>query len=312
MIKGHHHISMYTKDLKQNNYFYTEVLGLRRVKVTVNQQDNSMYHIFYGDRFGSAGNDLTFFYIPKVSRRRLGTNAYGKITLLVPSRESLSYWQARLKDYGFSSEFADFYGSEGLSFTDPDDLQIVLLVSTDDELPADWEQWEDNNVDAAHYILGMGPVEIKVKDKITLSALMTEVFHYNVTKYDTYDVLHAQNNTQTGEIIIAEVDERKELPGRGTIHHLAIQTEDMDLTAVDALLKARGLKTTGVINRYYFDSLYVTESNNITIEIVGPAAEGFTADTDESKLGQQLDLPPFLEDKRADIESKLLPLDEWI
>lgn len=312
MIKGHHHISMYTKDLKENNYFYTEVLGLRRVKVTVNQQDQSMYHIFYGDRFGTAGNDLTFFYIPKVSRRRMGTNAYGKISLLVQSEESLSYWQTRLKNYGFDSEFIDFYGNRGLSFNDPDNLQIVLLVSQDDHLPSDWEQWENNTVDAAHYILGMGPVEIKVKDKKSLTDLMTEVFKYDVTVYDAYNVLHAKNNAQIGEIIIAEVDDRKELPGRGTIHHLAVQTENMDLEEVDELLKSRGLKTTGVINRYYFDSLYVTESNNITLEIVGPSGLGFIADVDESKLGQQLDLPPFLEDKRAEIESKLLPLDEWI
>ena len=97
-IPGHHHISMITKNASQNNHFYRQVLGLRRVKVTVNQDDPSMYHLFYGDKTGSPGTELSFFEIPLVGKTYRGTNAITKIGLLVPSEASLFYWKARFED----------------------------------------------------------------------------------------------------------------------------------------------------------------------------------------------------------------------
>lgn len=99
-ILGHHHISMITKDAKANNHFYRNVLGLRRVKMTVNQDEPSMYHLFYGDKTGSPGTELSFFEIPMVGRTYRGTNAITKIGLLVPSEESLIYWKERFLEYG--------------------------------------------------------------------------------------------------------------------------------------------------------------------------------------------------------------------
>src|SRR5690625_4837354 len=99
-ISGHHHISMITKNAKRNNYFYTTVLGLRRVKVSVNQNDPSMYHLFYGDRIGSPGMDLTFFEIPLVGQTYRGTNAITRLGLLVSSKESLAYWEKRFAQFG--------------------------------------------------------------------------------------------------------------------------------------------------------------------------------------------------------------------
>lgn len=312
MIKRHHHISMYTKDLKENNYFYTEILGLRRVKVSVNQNDNSMYHVFYGDKLGTAGNDITYFDMPYVADRKEGTNAHHALGLLVKDETSFDYWQERLKKFGFSSTKKEYFGRNILEFEDADTLKLMLFSAGGEALPSEWEQWTDNDIDEEHLILGMGPVQINVRDKDKMVEMLTDIFKYEIVEdTSTHAILHANKNQLTGEIIICEIEGRIEVQGRGTIHHLAVQTEDTDLQEIDEILKERGYRTTGVIDRYYFESLYFREDNGVMFEIVGPEAKGFTADTDESELGTRLDLPPALEEKRAEIESRLTPISDW-
>ncbi|MCD2137642.1 VOC family protein [Salinicoccus halitifaciens] len=312
MIKGHHHISIYTKNLKENNHFYTKVLGLRGVKVTVNQNDVSMYHIFYGDRLGTSGNSITYFDMPYVADRREGTNAHHALGLLVKNSESFAYWQRRLEHFGHSSEKEEYFGRNVLEFQDPDSLKLVLFSAEGQVLPEEWEPWTNNDVNNDHLILGMGPVQVNVRDKDKLVRMLTEVFKYDVIEDESdYAILHANKGEMTGEIIISEKEGNIEAQGRGTIHHLAIQTEGANLQAVDEILKESGYRTTGVIDRYYFKSLYFREDNGVMFEIVGPAARGFTADVDETELGMQLDLPPNLEEKRTEIESDLMPLSEW-
>lgn len=312
MIKRHHHISMYTKDLKKNNHFYTEVLGLRRVKVSINQNDNTMYHVFYGDRLGTAGNDITYFDMPYVSGRKQGTNAHHALGLLVKDETSFDYWQERLEKFGFSSTKKDYFGRKVLEFEDADTLKLILFSAEGETLPSEWQPWMDNDVDEEHLILGMGPVQINVRDKGKMVDMLTEIFKYEVVENTlNHAILRANKNRLTGEIIICEKEGRIEVQGRGTIHHLAVQTENTDLEKVDEILKARGYRTTGVIDRYYFESLYFREDNGVMFEIVGPASRGFTVDTDESELGTKLDLPPALEEKRQEIESRLTPISDW-
>src|SRR5690625_6232745 len=128
-IKGHHHLSMITKDIQVNNYFYETVLGLRRVKKTVNQDDPSMYHLFFGDRKGTPGTELTFFDMPMAGATYRGSNAITKISLVVPSEESLHYWRKRLEkfsvDYG---EITTYANRPAFHFEDPDGLQLVFVV----------------------------------------------------------------------------------------------------------------------------------------------------------------------------------------
>src|SRR5690625_4282797 len=140
-ILGHHHISMMTKDVHQNNYFYTKVLGLRRVKVTVNQDDPTMYHLFYGDRTGSPGTELTFFEIPLAGRTYRGTNAITRIGLLIPSEQSLKYWKNRFDQFGVKHEGITTYANRSaIHFEDQDGLRMVLLVANGEKL-TDWEEW---------------------------------------------------------------------------------------------------------------------------------------------------------------------------
>ncbi len=177
-IKGHHHISMVTKNANKNNHFYKNVLGLRRVKMTVNQDDPSMYHLFYGDKTGSPGTELTFFEIPLVGKTYRGTNAITRIGLLVPSEDSLHYWKERFETFDVKhSEITTYANRPALQFEDAEGLRLVLLVSNGEKVEH-WETWEKSEVPAEHQIQGMGSVEMTVRRLDKMASTLTEMFGY--------------------------------------------------------------------------------------------------------------------------------------
>lgn len=308
-IPGHHHISMITKNAKQNSQFYKQVLGLRRVKVTVNQDDPSMYHLFYGDKTGSPGTELSFFEIPQVGNTYHGTNAITRIGLLVPSEDSLQYWKKRFEENGvYHGRITTYANRSALKFEDPDGLRLVLLVSNGEKVEH-WEAWEKSEVPAEHQIQGMGPVEITVKRLDKMASTLIEMFGYTeVSREDREVIFQSMKGEVFGEIVVKFLDGPTEKPGRGSIHHLAIRVKnDEELQFWEEQVKKRGFHSSGIVDRFYFKSLYFRESNGILFEIAtdGP---GFTIDGDVENLGEQLDLPPFLEERRTEIEAKLSPL----
>ena len=308
-IPGHHHISMITKNAQQNNKFYRDILGLRRVKVTVNQDDTSMYHLFYGDKTGSPGTELSFFEIPLVGRTHRGTNAITKIGLIVPSVESLHYWLERFDDLGVKHEGISTYTNRpALLFEDEEGLRLALIAAPNTKV-THWETYEKSSVPIEHQIQGMGTVEMTVKNKGKLIRTLTEIFGYVVMdQEDTTALLQSIKVEMFGEIYIVEQDGPSEKPGRGSIHHLAIRVKnDEELAYWDKQVKARGFMSSGIVDRFYFKSLYFRESNGILFEIAtdGP---GFLRDGDIDSLGEQLDLPDFLEPKREEIVAKLNPI----
>jgi len=310
-ILGHHHISMMTKSAKENNYFYKTILGLRRVKVTVNQDDPTMYHLFYGDLIGSPGTGLTFFEMPLVGRTYRGTNAITRIGLLVPSEDSLVYWKKRFEQYDVQHENITTYAKRpALPFEDSDGLRMVLLVSKGEEL-SHFQAWENSTIPTEHQIKGMATVEITVRRLEKLKRTLTELFGYTVvSQTDEEVIVQATRDDIFGEILIKHLDGPTEKPGRGSIHHVAIRVKDEEaLLYWDEQVRKRGFRSSGIIDRYYFKSLYFRESNGIVIEIAtdGP---GFTVDENLEGLGKELDLPPFLEGRRSEIEAKLTPLEE--
>ncbi|MEH7384783.1 ring-cleaving dioxygenase [Bacillus sp. JJ1521] len=310
-ISGHHHISMITKDANQNNRFYREVLGLRRVKMTVNQDDPSMYHLFYGDKTGSPGTELSFFEIPPVGRTHRGTNAITQIGLLVPTKSSLTYWKARFEEYGVQhSEITTYANKPALHFEDEEGLRMVLLVSNGEKVEH-WETWEKSIVPVEHQIQGMSSVEITVRRLDKLAKTLTEMFGYTeISRTKDEGIFQSVQGEVFGEIVVKYLDGPTERPGRGSIHHLAIRVkDDVELAYWDEQVRARGFHSSGIVDRFYFKSLYFRESNGILFEIAtdGP---GFTIDGDVETLGETLDLPPFLEDRRAEIEGNLKPIEE--
>lgn len=309
-ILGHHHISMITKNAEKNNHFYRDVLGLRRVKVTVNQDDPSMYHLFYGDKTGSPGTELTFFEIPIVGKTHRGTNAITRIGLLVQSAESLHYWKARFEEYDvFHEDIGTYANRPALKFEDPEGLRLVLVVSNGEKLDH-WETWEKSPVPVEHQIQGMGPVEITVKRLGKLANTLTDLFDYaEIHRTDDEAIFQSIEGEVFGEIVVKQKDGPTERPGRGSIHHLAIRVKDgKELLYWEEKVRKRGFHTSGIVDRYYFKSLYFRESNGILFEIATDEP-GFLVDGDIDTLGEQLDLPPFLEPKRGEIETILSPLD---
>ncbi|WP_102275597.1 ring-cleaving dioxygenase [Cytobacillus massiliigabonensis] len=308
-ISGHHHISMITKSAKQNNYFYRDVLGLRRVKMTVNQDDPSMYHLFYGDKTGSAGTELSFFEIPLAGRTYRGTNAITQIGLLIPTEASLIYWKNRFEEYGVQhSEITTYANKPALHFEDSEGLRMVLLVSTG-EKARHWETWEKSTVPVEHQIQGMGSVEMTVRRLDKLASTLTQVFGYiEVSRMEDEAIFQSIRGQVFGEIVVKSLDGPSEKPGRGSIHHLAIRVKDeVELAYWDKQVQTRGFHSSGIVDRFYFKSLYFRESNGILFEIAtdGP---GFTIDGDIETLGENLDLPPFLESRRTEIEENLQPI----
>lgn len=309
-IPGHHHISMITKNAKTNNHFYREVLGLRRVKLTVNQDDTSMYHLFYGDKTGSPGTELSFFEIPLVGRTHRGTNAITKIGLIVPSEESLVYWQQRLTSYGVEhSEITMYAGRPALLFEDSEGLRMALIAAPNTKV-AHWETYDGSPVPTEHQIQGMGTVEITVKNRHKLKATLSEIFGYRVTtETATTTLMQSIDSELFGEIYIIEQDGISEKPGRGSIHHLAIRVKnEEELMYWNEQVKKRGFMSSGIVDRFYFKSLYFREANGILFELAtdGP---GFLIDGNIETLGEQLDLPDFLEPKREEITAKLKPIE---
>lgn len=310
-IAGHHHISMITKKGKQNNQFYQKILGLRRVKKTVNQDDPSMYHLFYGDLTGSAGTELSFFEIPMVGTTKRGTNAITRIGLLVPSYDSLLYWKNRFELLDVKhGEITNYAGREAIHFEDSEGLRLILLNNNGDEVPDYWQSWTDSIVLEEHRILGMGAVEITVQSLESLANTLENLFGYELaSRKGNEAIFQSVKGRAFGEIVIVEQDGPKEKPGKGSVHHLAIRVRDgEELRKWQQRIKDFGFNVMKITDRYYFESLYFREDNGILFELAtdGP---GFTVDSTIESLGKELDLPPFLEGKRAEIEAKLEPID---
>ena len=306
-IAGHHHISMITKKGQQNNQFYQNVLGLRRVKKTVNQDDPSMYHLFYGDLTGSAGTELSFFEMPMAGRTKRGTNAITRIGLLVPSYDSLLYWKKRFElldvQHGELTMYAE---REALHFEDCEGLRLVLLNNNGDVVPEYWQSWDDSIVLSEHRILGMGAVEMTVRSLDSLASTLENLFGYKLASQNENEAIYQSIKGQAfGEIVIVEQDGPEEKPGKGSVHHLAIRVKDSEeLHQWEQRIQDFGFEVIKITDRYYFESLYFREKNGILFELAtdGP---GFTVDSSIELLGKKLDLPPFLEEKRAEIEAKL-------
>lgn len=312
MVIGHHHISMYTKYVGKNDYFYQEILGLRRVKVSVNQDDPFMYHVFYGDLTGSPGTELTFFEIPLIGNTYRGTNAITQIGLLVPSYQSLLYWQDRFSQFQVKhSNITKYAGHDAIHFEDHEGLRYVLLNHAGRKIRKEWEAWPKSPVLEHHRILGMGSVEMTVESLPTLADTLEKLLGYNnISRKENEAVFQAVEGEVFGEIVVKQLPGMKERRGKGSIHHLAIEVEG-DLEDWEEKIKNYGYRTSGIVDRFYFKSLYFTEEHGITFELVSSNAPGFTADSTVEELGTKLDLPPFLEHRRAEIEAKLVPIDEW-
>lgn len=304
----HHHISMFTHDLKENNQFYMDILGLRRVKITVNQNLPEMYHIFYGDTEGSAGNDFTFFDYSQYPKRKKGTNAISGYGFFVNSEASLDFWEARLASLNIQSQREAFFGSTRLVFEDVSGIKLWFELKKE-ELPEQWEPWHENDIPEEHVIQGMSAAEVTVRDVQAFVDMMADLFDYYVAESNESVSVITTDGQAT--INVHQQDGRIEKAGQGTIHHIAIQIEDDNFDRIKAEIEAKGYKTIHY-DRHFFDSLYFRGANSIMLEIVASGAIGLNPEKNKTEYGQKLELPPKFEPRRKELGQVLTPIEEWI
>jgi glyoxalase family protein len=310
-LNGIHHLTAITAKARLNFLFYTDVLGMRLVKKTVNQDDVSAYHLFYADGRGSPGTDLTFFDWPATPERR-GTHSIVGTGLRVAGEATLMWWLERFKDR--QVRHGDVITRDGrltLDFEDPEGQRFSLV---DDGARGDAYPWEGSPVPSEHQIRGLGPISISIPTLEPTDRTLQKLLNMrSVREYETSggSAVHVYEMGPGGPAAELHVVIEPELPfarqGAGGVHHVALRTTHSEYESwVDRLARA-GVPSSGPVDRYYFRSLYFREPNGILFEIAtdGP---GFTADEPLDALGERLSLPPFLEHRRREIEATLKPL----
>jgi glyoxalase family protein len=313
-LLGIHHLTAVSADAPGNKKFYTQVLGLRLVKKTVNQDDVSAYHLFYADGIAAPGTDITFFDFPTLPEKR-GNHTITRTGMRVAGEETLRWWQQRLKDSGVKTgDLGERDGRLTLDFEDPEGQRLALV---DDGGKGEVHSWAKSPVPADKQIRGLGPVVMTVPDLKPTDVVLTKVMEMRPLRDYTHpesnkDRVHVYEMGEGGhpgaELHVAvRPDLPPAHPGAGGVHHVAFRSRDQDYDAWADRLRSVRIPNSGKVDRYWFRSLYFREPNGILFEIAteGP---GFAVDEPLDKLGEGLVLPPFLEGRRKEIEAGLKPL----
>ncbi|HVE68931.1 MAG TPA: VOC family protein [Solirubrobacteraceae bacterium] len=296
-LEGIHHVTAITGDAAGNVDFYTRVLGLRMAAKSVNQDDPTVYHLFYSDELGRAGSDITFFEYPGVPPGRAGAGMVHTIVWRVGSSEALDFWEERLGAEGLG------VAREGdrLRFADPEGLghELVVDASGDDPLSA-----EHPEVPAEHALRGFDSVRAYSAAPERSRALLEDVLGARPAADATWEL---RGERRGGTIVYEPPPELPGDPGAGTVHHVAWGTTVAEHPRWHERVAGAGVRVTPVIDRHYFHSIYFREPSGVLFEIAddGP---GFTVDVPLEELGSKVILPPFLESRREEIEARLTPL----
>ena len=311
-LGGIHHLTAVTADAPKNLQFYTQTLGMRLIKKTVNQDDVSAYHLFYGDGVASPGADLTFFDFDTLREKR-GNHTVGRTGLRVDSEETLTWWKEHLQTNAVgTSAIKERNGHLSLDFEDFEGQRFRLVVDPAGKVVP----WERSPVPADKQIVGLGPITLSVPRLEPTEAMLTRVMNMR-------QVRHYPARERNGEVFVFEmgpggpaaelhvtVDPSlgRASPGAGGVHHVAFRTPDQDsLREWVRHVNSFGIRSSGEVERFYFTSLYFREPNGILFEIATDVP-GFAADEPMESLGETLSLPPFLEGRRTEIEAGLKPL----
>ena len=294
-LEGIHHITAITADAQGNIDFYAGTLGLRMVKKTVNQDAPSVYHLFYADEKGSAGSDITFFEFRGARQGRAGAGMVHRVVWRVASTDALDFWSQRLDSAGFDSR----RDGSSLHFSDPEGLDHELLVVTVSDQPLIADHPE---VPAEFALMGFHAARAYSSDPGRSTALLESL---ELVRSDGQ--WEARGSQRGGLWIYDEPPAEPGIEGAGSVHHIAWASEMDDHEVWRERAIAGGARPTPVIDRFWFRSIYFREPSGVLFEIatLGP---GFDVDEDVEHLGEKLILPPFLEQRRDEIEQALVPV----
>jgi glyoxalase family protein len=296
-LDGIHHITAITADAQRNVDFYAGVLGLRLVKKSVNQDDPTVYHLFFGDEHAHPGLDLTFFEYPGAAPGRAGDGMIHRVVWRVASDQALDFWAARLSDHGIESQRAD--GS--LRFTDPEGLDHELLVVDVSDEPLTAEHPE---VPAEHALQGFHAVRAYSSDP-ELSRSFLGALGFEGAGGEGWET----RGERRGSLYQYDTPPAERgIQGAGSVHHVAWTSDDEDHEAWRTRVQEAGGRPTPVIDRHYFRSIYFREPSGVLFEIA-TRSPGFTIDEPIEHLGEKLSIPPFLESRRPEIEATVRPLE---
>lgn len=313
-LHGLHHVTAVSAKIGNNADFYTNTLGLRLVKKSVNQDDVKAYHLFYADKLGTPGTDMTFFDWPSVGKERRGTDSITLTAFRVNGRAALDYWVERLSKRGVEHHGVEtFAGREVLRFYDPEGQRLMLV----DDGGADFEGevWDGAGVPVEHAIRGFYAAMISVPRLQQTEPILTMVLNFSEAGRHAYPdgrevILYNIGAGGPGRElwVMEEPNLHPAQPGAGGVHHIAFRVANVEEQEYwHKRLSQVGVPVSGFIDRYYFKSIYFRISNGILFEIAtdGP---GFATDEDLATLGERLALPPFLEPRREQIEAGLKPI----
>jgi glyoxalase family protein len=300
-----HHVTAVTAQIGRNRQFYTQTLGLRLVKKSVNQDDVSAYHLFYADAKGTPGTDMTFFDWPLIGHHTPGAAEASLTSFRVPG-SSLDFWETRLSDADCAPlREEDELGGQRILFTDPEGQRLELVDDTG--LPLNASPWtsEVTEENALRGILGVDLVSARPE---MTRGLLGQVLGYNLVEGSDV-VYETRSANHYGRIRLHEPDgKRVARLGAGGVHHVAFRVDDdEELRSIQQQLEGFGFQTSGYVDRFYFHSLYFREPGGVLFELAtdGP---GFASDEPQETLGEKLALPPFLEPRRGEIEAGLKPI----
>jgi glyoxalase family protein len=295
-LDGIHHITAITGDAPGNVDFYTRVMGLRMVKKSVNQDDPTVYHLFYGDEHATPGLDLTFFEYPGAAPGRAGAGMIHRIVWRVGSPAALDFWADRLASEGIESE----RDGDRLRFADPEGLEHELAVV---DVPDEPLIAEHPEVPSEHALQGFHGVRAFSGSPERSRQLLEDALVF-VPSGDGWE---ARGERRGAVYAYDAPPAERGIQGAGTVHHVAWGSTDEEHEVWRDRVLAAGAHPTPVIDRHYFRSIYFREPSGVLFELATPSP-GFTVDEPLETLGERLSIPPFLEPRRAEIEAVLKPL----
>jgi glyoxalase family protein len=315
-LTGIHHVTAVSAKIAENLDFYTEILGLRLVKKSVNQDDVSAYHLFYADKLGSPGTDMTFFDWPHIGPNLRGTDSIAGTAFRVTSRSALDFWSQRFEEHGIKQdEITQFAGRQLLPFEDPEGQQLYLI--NDQGALFEGEIWQRPGIPDEYTLRGFHSVILSVPSINQLAPIFKDILNYEEIErarwidHESNAVIYTttQNGGAGTEVWLLEQPHlgRARL-GAGGTHHVAFRVKDFQTQKNwHSHLTQSGLYVSDLIDRFWFRSIYFRVSNGILFEIAtdGP---GFAVDEAPDNLGEKLILPPFLETRRQEIEAGLIPI----
>jgi glyoxalase family protein len=296
-LEGIHHITAITENAQRNVDFYAGVLGLRLVKKTVNQDNPTVYHLFFADEGGDPGSDLTFFEYPGAAQGRPGAGMVHRIVWRVASGQALDFWERRLGGAGVETKRT----GQSLRFCDPEglDLELAVVETTDDPLVA-----KHPEIPAELALQGFDGVRAYSAEPDRSRPLLEETLAFDPQATDCYKV----NGERRGSFYrYDEPPAESGVGGAGTVHHVAWASLPGDHEVWHERVARAGARPTPIIDRFYFKSIYFREPSGVLFEIatIGP---GFTTDEPVEHLGERLSLPPDFEHLRAQVAPLLTPL----